>query len=185
MAQRQQRGALALLLLAALALRLPSPGFVAPGASGRPTSVPRAAFETGKVNKGAEAGDVAELPSEPVLGCDSSCMSAIEECLEEGCSVEAMTKLDMKLAEDEQQVQDAIEELGQLRKTSTVPKADTVQAWLDNFLNRSGSLRAQLLALRPVDDTTFAQQIIRAASVAFGGARPTDYPKAGVSPYSA
>mmetsp|Transcript_64661 Transcript_64661/g.145848 ORF Transcript_64661/g.145848 Transcript_64661/m.145848 type:complete len:186 (+) Transcript_64661:56-613(+) len=185
MAQRQQRGLLALGLLAVAALQLLSPGFVAPSQQRRLTVLPRAAFESGKVNKGAELGDVTSLPPEPVLECDSSCVSAIEDCLEEGCSVDALMKLDAKLAEDEQKIETAMTELQQTRKTNPAPGAETELAWLDNFLSRSGTLRAQLLALRPVDDTSFAEKIIRAASVAFGGGRATDYPKAGVSPFSA
>mmetsp|Transcript_38848 Transcript_38848/g.120846 ORF Transcript_38848/g.120846 Transcript_38848/m.120846 type:complete len:196 (+) Transcript_38848:88-675(+) len=181
---------LALCALALLALRtFRGDAFVAgaPGAArASPAVALRAAFESGKVNVGAEIGDgSAAVPPEPVMSCDTSCMSAIEDCLDEGCSVEALMKLDQQLASDEKKVEATISKIKQLQKTEPVPEAETQLAWLDNFLSRTSALRGQLLALKPIDDTPFVQKIVKAASVAFGGGRPTDYPKVGVSSYSA
>jgi len=180
---------LALCALALLALRTFRGDAFAAGAPGaaraRPALAVRAAFESGKVNVGTEIGDgSAAVPREPVMECDSSCMSAIEDCLDEGCSVEALMKLDQQLASDEKKVEAAMSEIKQMQKTERAPEADAQLAWLGNFLGRTSALRGQLLALRPVDDTPFVAKIIKAASVAFGGGRPTDYPKVGVSPYS-
>eukprot|EP00425_Heterocapsa_triquetra_P033575 CAMPEP_0195108236 /NCGR_PEP_ID=MMETSP0448-20130528/84285_1 /TAXON_ID=66468 /ORGANISM="Heterocapsa triquestra, Strain CCMP 448" /LENGTH=63 /DNA_ID=CAMNT_0040144755 /DNA_START=6 /DNA_END=193 /DNA_ORIENTATION=+ len=62
-------------------------------------------------------------------------------------------------------------------KTDPVPEAATQMAWLQNFLDRTASLRAQLVAIKPAGKASgFAQQIIKAAAVAFGGGRETDYP---------
>mmetsp|Transcript_79443 Transcript_79443/g.199652 ORF Transcript_79443/g.199652 Transcript_79443/m.199652 type:complete len:105 (+) Transcript_79443:374-688(+) len=57
-------------------------------------------------------------------------------------------------------------------------------AWLSNFLDRSGSLRAQLQALTGFQDSDIVKQMVKAASVAFGGGRKGDYPKVGASSYS-
>ncbi|CAE7226346.1 unnamed protein product [Symbiodinium natans] len=111
-------------------------------------------------------------------------MTAIFDCIEEGCSVDALLKLDVKLAEDEQRIADTVKELEGVQKTAYSPENAGTLAWLKNFLSRSGSLRAQLQALQGVKDSDFIQQIVKAASVAFGGGRPNDYPKVGVSPYS-
>uniref|UniRef100_A0A7S4RMC6 Uncharacterized protein n=1 Tax=Alexandrium monilatum TaxID=311494 RepID=A0A7S4RMC6_9DINO len=160
--------------------------------SSAPSSVSRRAGEAGKVNiaqkqevrdylLGEDGGpspgssappaaseDRAELPT---LECDEACVTAIEDCLEEGCSVEAIQKLDESLAKDEAKV------MGELRKAQS--------AWLLNFLQRTGALRAQLSAiLRSETAASCGEQLVRAAAVAFGGSRPTDYPKSGVSPYS-
>ena len=42
-------------------------------------------------------------------------------------------------------------------------------AWLLNFLDRTGSLRAQLMAVKGLEAPDFAKQLMRAAAVAFGG----------------
>merc|ERR1711920_1146830 len=112
-------------------------------------------------NKDVELGAEAELPPAPVLECDSACVSAIEDCLEDGCSVEAMTQLAAKLAEDAKTVQDTMSKIEQLVKMNPVPGAQEELAGLDKFLCRSGTLRAQLLALKPMDGTSLVQQIIR------------------------
>uniref|UniRef100_A0A7S1LHS2 Uncharacterized protein n=1 Tax=Alexandrium catenella TaxID=2925 RepID=A0A7S1LHS2_ALECA len=152
----------------------------APARAGRAAS-----FESGKINVGVEGGDGdVQLPPDPVLSCDGSCVAAIETCLEEGCSVEALMKLDAKLAADEKHISATMEEMKAIRKMERVPEASTKIAWLENFLGRSGTLRGQLRALKPVEDSNFIQQMVKAAGVAFGGGRDTDYPKVGVSPYS-
>jgi len=111
-------------------------------------------------------------------------MTAIFDCLEEGCSVDALMKLDSKLADDEKKIADSVTQLAETQKTAYTSENAGTLAWLQNFLSRSGSLRGQLLALKGVEDTDFVTQMVKAASVAFGGGRPTDYPKVGVSPYS-
>lgn len=145
-------------------------------------------YESGKVNFGMEVDNrgSAVVPPEPVIECDTSCIKAIEECLDEGCSVEAMMALDAKLAEDEAKIAEQLSDLSQIMKTDPVPEAATQMAWLKNFLGRSGTLRAQLQTMKPLAKKSgdFAQQLIKAAAVAFGGGRETDYPKVGVSSYS-
>eukprot|EP00913_Durusdinium_trenchii_P003562 g3294.t1 len=140
------------------------------------------------------------------------CMTAIFDCLEEGCSVDALLKLDQKLADDEKKIVTTVKEIETVQKTAYSPENAGTLAWLNNFLSRSGSLRAQLQALQGIkdclscfsafwlfvpslldvqlsflmskQDSDFVQQMVKAASVAFGGGRPNDYPKVGVSPYS-
>eukprot|EP00435_Cladocopium_sp_Y103_P036725 s1261_g9.t1 len=117
-------------------------------------------------------------PPPPVLECDEGCMTAIFDCLEEGCSVDALLKLDQKLAEDEKKIVSTVKEIQTVQKTAFSPENAGTLAWLNNFLSRSGSLRAQLQALQGVKDSDFIQQMVKAAAVAFGGGRPNDYPKA-------
>lgn len=107
----------------------------------------------------------------PVLECDEGCITAIESCLEDGCSVEAMMKLDAAIAKDEKTI-----------KAKLKGKED---AWLENFLQRSGALRAQLAAMvnRKASEPWMAQ-LIKAASLAFKTSREGDYPKVGPSSYS-
>jgi hypothetical protein len=175
-------GAIAAVRLCTIAL-----GFVAlPSSRLRGNAVARH-YSIGKVNIGTEIAPSGEVPPPPipVLECSDSCMTSIFDCLEDGCSYDAMAKLDEELAKDEQKIADSLNELKTLQKTAyTAENAGTV-AWLDNFLSRSGSLRAQLHALKNVQDIDFVKQMVKAAAVAFGGARPNDYPKVGVSPYSA
>lgn len=156
-----------------------------PGHNSHGMRVARAAYDSGKVNLGVEPQmEGASLPADPALSCDEDCMSAISECLDEGCSVEAMLQLDQKLAETEGEIQKSIEEVEQVQKTAKVEGAGAKILQLKNAIQRLGSLRGQLYAMKEVDDSGFVQKLIKAASVAFGGGRTTDYPKVGVSPYS-
>eukprot|EP00444_Apocalathium_aciculiferum_P047418 CAMPEP_0183504414 /NCGR_PEP_ID=MMETSP0371-20130417/5827_1 /TAXON_ID=268820 /ORGANISM="Peridinium aciculiferum, Strain PAER-2" /LENGTH=99 /DNA_ID=CAMNT_0025699761 /DNA_START=9 /DNA_END=308 /DNA_ORIENTATION=- len=95
-------------------------------------------------------------------------------------------KLDQKLAEDEAKIAASFAEIKNLQKTAYSEENKGTLAWLDNFLRRTGGLRAQLLALKGKgnQDDDFVKQMLRAASVAFGGSRNSDYPKVGISPYS-
>jgi len=120
-----------------------------------------------------------------VVECDTECMTAIFDCLEDGCSMEALLKLDQKLAEDEQKIVSSRDELAAAQKTAFTEENMGTIAWLDNFLGRTGSLRAQLRALQGIQDSDFVKQMITAAGYAFGGGRKGDYPKVGASPYSA
>jgi len=155
------------------------------GSSKKRSALPRCAeFESGKLNLGTEIDGDRPPPPQPVLDCDESCITAIYDCLEDGCSVDALMKLDSKLAEDEQKIASSIDELAAAQKTAYSEENVGTLALLTNFLSRSGSLRAQLQALRGIENSDFVQQIIKAAAVAFGGSRPNDYPKIGVAPYS-
>lgn len=163
-----------------------STGFLAVRSSAsRSTSVrvPRASYDSGKINLGVEIDQVPPPPP-PVIECDTSCMTAIMDCVDEGCSVESMLSLDQKLAEDEGKIAKSIGELEQLQKTSYSEDNVGTLAWLKNFLSRSGSLRAQLQTLKSHEDSDFVKQMMKAAAVAFGGGRPNDYPKVGISPFS-
>eukprot|EP00425_Heterocapsa_triquetra_P044745 CAMPEP_0195069458 /NCGR_PEP_ID=MMETSP0448-20130528/13758_1 /TAXON_ID=66468 /ORGANISM="Heterocapsa triquestra, Strain CCMP 448" /LENGTH=190 /DNA_ID=CAMNT_0040101065 /DNA_START=49 /DNA_END=621 /DNA_ORIENTATION=+ len=187
--QRRSSSALTLLCLTLLgAAAWSSLGFVAPSAaaSARPR-VARAAFESGKVNAGVAIGQEVAAPPQPVMDCDAECMTAIFDCVDDGCSVEALWQLDAKLAEDEAIVDRTIQDLSAQQKLNySTESADTV-AWLSNFLDRSGSLRAQLQSLVSIagEDNDFVKKMVKAAAVAFGGGRKGDYPKVGVSSYSA
>jgi len=144
-------------------------------------------FESGKINLGVEAKPaelIPQLPT-PAAECNEACMKAIFECVEDGCSIEAMTKLDAKLADDEKTIVESIEQLKAKQKTEYCEENKSAISWLEGFLGRSSSLRAQLQAMRVITDTGFVQQMIRAAAVSFGGGRKDDYPKVGASPYSA
>mmetsp|Transcript_48397 Transcript_48397/g.93437 ORF Transcript_48397/g.93437 Transcript_48397/m.93437 type:complete len:203 (+) Transcript_48397:101-709(+) len=147
--------------------------------------------EPGKIN----LGDVEDDPSaeiDPIrswksysdvmsMDVDAVVVGAIQNCVEEGCSVEAIMKLDTVLAENEKMV------VSEKSKTSD----KTAVAWLDNFLSKTVSLRSQLLAVKPAmpslgKDSDFLKQMIKAAAIAFGATpRGNDYPKVGVSSYSA
>mmetsp|Transcript_120628 Transcript_120628/g.336605 ORF Transcript_120628/g.336605 Transcript_120628/m.336605 type:complete len:192 (-) Transcript_120628:276-851(-) len=148
--------------------------------------IARAAYESGKVNLGLDpsSGRANSVPA-PLLEVNDATNMAIMDCLEDGCSVEALMALDEKLARDEKKIQDSMVELKEIQKTSFSPDNLEALAWFDNFLSRTGSLRAQLQAMKGVESSDFVKQIVKAASVAFGGGRPNDYPKVGVSPYSA
>jgi len=50
-------------------------------------------------------------------------------------------------------------------------------AWYDNFLKRMVALCVKLHAVEGHRDTDLVQQILKAMSVSFGGAFPSDYPK--------
>lgn len=142
-------------------------------------------YDSGKVNLNVDISEEEASPPLPVLECDEGCLTAIFDCLEEGCSVEALGKLDKELAEDEAKITTAMSELKDMQKTTQgALEAKGTIAWLDNFLSRSGSLRAQLTQLKTIKDADFVKQMVKAASVAFGGGRKDDYPKVGVSPYS-
>lgn len=145
----------------------------------------RTAYESGKVNVGAEIKMESEKLVAPMLDCDEACMTAIYDCLEDGCSIEALQSLDQKLAEDESKIVSSMRQLQAIQKTDFSEENTGTLAWLNNFLGRSGSLRAQLKALRGLQDSDFVKQMIKAAGVAFGGGRHGNYPKVGVSPYSA
>jgi len=93
-------------------------------------------------------------------------------------------KLDQKLASDEQKMADTISEISAAQKTAYSEENAQTLAWLSNFLGRSGTLRAQLASLNGAKDTDFVKQFVKAASVAFGGGRPNDYPTVGVSAFS-
>lgn len=182
--------AVATCLAAAASFWSPAPNAGAFSAAGRGvgrTALRAAAnYESGKVNLGVEAKEsdvVPQLPS-PVLECNEQCITAIYECVEEGCSVEAMTKLDAKLADDEKSIVESISELKVKQKTEYCAENAGVIAWLESFLGRSSSLRAQLRAMKTITDSDFVQQLIRAAAVSFGGGRKDDYPKVGVSPFT-
>lgn len=185
----QQRSSRALSVCVALAaaVGIRSLGFVATGGATAPRlRVARAAYESGKVNAGAEIGVELPPPPQPVIDCDDGCMTAIYDCIEEGCSVDALLKLDTKLAEDEAKIVSSIKALQDQQKLNFSPENAGTLAWLGNFLNRSGGLRAQLQTIKQVGgDSDFVKQMVTAASVAFGGMKKGDYPKVGVSGYSA
>jgi len=144
----------------------------------------RAAFDSGKVNLagGGDASDVVE----PLLEVNEATNVAIQDCLEEGCSVEALMSLDVKLAADESKVAETMKEIAAAQKTAYSEDNDEKLSWYGNFLSRTGTLREQLRALSSVKDkeSDFVKQLVKAASVAFGGGRSGDYPKVGVSGYS-
>jgi len=150
-----------------------------------PLQVPRAAssFTSGKINVGTEFSTNADAVkiTPPVL--DAEVDKAISNCLEDGCSVEAILSLDSKLAEEEKKVAASMSEVEAAQKTAYSPSNEASIAWLKNFLGRTGTLRAQLKALKGITDSNFVKQMIKASTVAFGGGRPTDYPKVGVSSY--
>mmetsp|Transcript_74269 Transcript_74269/g.119867 ORF Transcript_74269/g.119867 Transcript_74269/m.119867 type:complete len:199 (-) Transcript_74269:292-888(-) len=191
-----------LVLLAALAaaahlatLSVVSFVFGSPLPSGRLVSpMPRSAasFNTGKLNLGLEAHYkdgflLHATPSmpKPLLEVNEATSAAIQDCLQDGCSVDALFALDEKIARDEQKIKDVLDELHNLQKTEYTDTAVEQIAWLENFMGRAGSLRGQLHAVKTVKvEGNFVQQLMRAASVAFGGGRPTDYPKVGASPYT-
>eukprot|EP00448_Togula_jolla_P021721 CAMPEP_0170590764 /NCGR_PEP_ID=MMETSP0224-20130122/12043_1 /TAXON_ID=285029 /ORGANISM="Togula jolla, Strain CCCM 725" /LENGTH=191 /DNA_ID=CAMNT_0010914581 /DNA_START=55 /DNA_END=630 /DNA_ORIENTATION=+ len=181
---------LGLCVVAALSLRTLL-AFVAPrpSFSARSLRSARAGSDSGKLNVGKEVSLEAVAYPAPIVECDSSCIEAIEECLYEGCSVDAMMKLDAKLAEDEEKVAKSVEELLAIQKKAFSEENASTLAWLKNFLSRSGSLRAQLSSLKgvsPAGETkSWVQQLVKAASVAFGGGREGSYPKVGVSSYTA
>lgn len=176
---------LVLAFAAGFALQVFSVNFLLPSAPQRAPAVARRSFETGKVNVGTEISGKPSAPPQPVLECDEGCMTAIMDCIEDGCSIEALATLDKKLADDESIIADTVAELKTSQKTAYSQENAGTLAWMGNFLSRSSSLRAQLQALRGVSDSDFVKQMVKAASVAFGGGRPNDYPKVGVSAYSA
>lgn len=175
---------LVLACAAGLVLKAFSASFLLPSASQRAPAVARRSFETGKLNFGLEMPGKPSAPPQPVLSCDEGCMTAILDCIEDGCSVEALAMLDKKLADDESRIAETVADLKISQKTAYSEENAGILAWMGNFLGRSSSLRAQLQALRGVQDTDFVKQMVKAASVAFGGGRPNDYPKVGVSAYS-
>mmetsp|Transcript_52990 Transcript_52990/g.138102 ORF Transcript_52990/g.138102 Transcript_52990/m.138102 type:complete len:191 (-) Transcript_52990:201-773(-) len=160
-------------------------GFAAAPMRARATKAARAAYDSGKVNLGVDLDADVAPPPQPVLECDEGCVTAIKDCLDDGCSVEAMLKLDAKLADDEKEVESKIAALKEAQKTNFEEGNVAMLYWMENFLGRTGSLRAQLQAMRESKDSDFVKQMVKAASVAFGGGRTSDYPKVGVSSYSA
>ena len=185
----QQRSSRALSICVALAAAagIRSLGFVATGGAATPRlRVARAAYESGMVNAGVEIGEELPPPPQPVIECDEGCMTAIYDCIEEGCSVDALLKLDTKLADDESKIVSTMKALQDQQKLNYSPENAGTLAWLGNFLNRSGGLRAQLQTIKTVaKDSDFVKQMMKAAAVAFGGMKKGDYPKVGVSGYSA
>mmetsp|Transcript_15865 Transcript_15865/g.19419 ORF Transcript_15865/g.19419 Transcript_15865/m.19419 type:complete len:188 (-) Transcript_15865:106-669(-) len=151
---------------------------------GRQRSSKRA-FQQGKVNLNMESAVVKSrhMP-EPILEANEATTVAIQDCLDEGCSVEALMELDQKLARDEAKIRDALDQLHDIQSQEYSEDSAEQIAWLDNFLNRCNSLRAQLMAVKTLEEPDFTAQMMRAAAVAFGGGRQGDYPKVGVSPYS-
>eukprot|EP00438_Fugacium_kawagutii_P024387 Skav213363 [mRNA] locus=scaffold317:391135:401196:- [translate_table: standard] len=143
------------------------------------------AFDKGKVNLNMEGAVVKSrnMP-EPMLEANEATTVAIQDCLNEGCSVEALMDLDQKLARDEAKIKDALDQLHDLQSQKYSEDSAEQIAWLGNFLNRCASLRAQLMAVKTLEEPDFVSQMMRAAAVAFGGGRHGDYPKVGVSPYS-
>merc|ERR1719201_1778068 len=169
--------------LAAVACRFSISVAFAPA---RAPKVATRAFEEGKVNLGVtvEMNKETRVPR-TVLDCDESCIAAIKECTEEGCSVEAMMSLNSKLEEDEEEVKKLAKKLKEAQKTGyNAENAGTI-AWLDNFIARSEGLRKTLMAAKEVDNKSVIQKLIEAASIAFTGTgRGGDYPKSGASPYT-
>mmetsp|Transcript_23359 Transcript_23359/g.47279 ORF Transcript_23359/g.47279 Transcript_23359/m.47279 type:complete len:190 (-) Transcript_23359:159-728(-) len=189
MARSAGRRALRALYVAALAVACCSAAsrcFLPTSTRASSRVVARASFETGKVNVGVDAGVAPpkSVPA-PLLEVNAATSVAILDCLEEGCSVEALMALDAKLARDELKVKGSLDEIQEVQKTEFSEDNTEAIAWFENFLGRTGTLRAQLQAMKGVEDTDFVKQLMKAASVAFGGGRPNDYPKIGVSPYSA
>ena len=78
-------------------------------------------------------------------------------------------ELDQKLARDEAKIKDAIDQLHDMQSQDYSEDAAEQLAWLRNFLDRCGSLRAQLMAVKTLEAPDFAKQLMRAAAVAFGG----------------
>jgi hypothetical protein len=184
----QQRSSRALTVCVALAAAasIRGLGFVATtGAAAPRLRVARASYESGKVNVGAEIGGELPPPPQPVIECDEGCMTAIYDCIEEGCSVDALLKLDSKLADDESKIVSTMKALQEQQKLNYSEENAGTLAWLGNFLNRSGGLRAQIQSLKATGaETDFITQMMKAASVAFGGGKKGDYPKVGVAGYS-
>eukprot|EP00441_Pelagodinium_beii_P032274 CAMPEP_0197640362 /NCGR_PEP_ID=MMETSP1338-20131121/14682_1 /TAXON_ID=43686 ORGANISM="Pelagodinium beii, Strain RCC1491" /NCGR_SAMPLE_ID=MMETSP1338 /ASSEMBLY_ACC=CAM_ASM_000754 /LENGTH=186 /DNA_ID=CAMNT_0043213207 /DNA_START=54 /DNA_END=614 /DNA_ORIENTATION=+ len=175
-----------LAVLAVLALLIKGLNFTS-GPFTRSVRVQRAGFEPGKVNLGVD-GQFVEKKAMPklVLEANEATNLAIQDCLEEGCSVEALMTLDAKLARDEGSIQTALKEMHASQAVEYSEDAVEQISWFENFLGRAGSLRAQLQAVSTLkSEGDFVGQFVRAASVAFGGGRHGDYPKVGVSPYSA
>ncbi|CAE8708694.1 unnamed protein product [Polarella glacialis] len=165
-----------LVILAALAaaaqlaiLSVVSFVFGSPLPSGRLVSpMPRSAasFNTGKLNLGLE-GTLHATPSmpQPLLEVNYATSAAIQDCLQDGCSVDALIALEEKIARDEQRIKDVLDELHNLQKTEYTENAVEHIAWLENFMGRAGSLRGQLHALKTVKvDENFVY--------AFGGGIP-------------
>ncbi|CAK9094606.1 Hypothetical protein SCF082_LOCUS44462 [Durusdinium trenchii] len=153
---------------------------------GRTLRVARPAFEAGKLNLGVDGAVVkSKHMPEPVLEATESTNAAIQACLEEGCSVEALMELDQKLAKDEATIKSTLDQLHSSQAEEYSEEGSEQIAWLNNYLDRSGSLRAQLQAVKTLEaEGNLVAQIMRAAAEAFGGGRKGDYPKVGVSPYS-
>jgi len=137
-------------------------------AAARAPKVATRVFEEGKANSGekVEMNKETRMP-QTVLHCDESCIAAIKECTEEGCSVQAMLALDAKLEEDEKEVRTMRDKLWETLKTGYNAENARTISWLDNFLARSQSLRKTLMAAKKVDKKRVIQKLIEAASIAF------------------
>mmetsp|Transcript_5497 Transcript_5497/g.17829 ORF Transcript_5497/g.17829 Transcript_5497/m.17829 type:complete len:94 (+) Transcript_5497:419-700(+) len=90
----------------------------------------------------------------------------------------------MRVSEDEAKIAASVAKIQNLQKMAYSEENKGTLAWLENFLRRTGGLRAQLLGLKGNQDDDFVKQMLRAASVACGGSRHSDNPKVGISPYS-
>ncbi|CAE7612206.1 unnamed protein product [Symbiodinium sp. CCMP2456] len=137
-------------------------------------------YSTGKVNLGVDGSVVKSknMPA-PVLEATEATNTAIKECLDEGCSIDALMELDKKLAKDEATIKKSLDNLHSSQAEEYSEEGKEQIAWLSNYLDRSGSLRAQLQAVKTLKaEGDLVAQLVRAASVAFGGGRKGDYPKA-------
>ncbi|OLQ13328.1 hypothetical protein AK812_SmicGene2724 [Symbiodinium microadriaticum] len=106
MAFRRSFRAALLAVLLTLGLRQALLFVSAPFQTGKaPRSLTLRAFEQGKINLGVDGTVVKSrhMP-EPMLEANEATTVAIQDCLEEGCSVEALMELDGKLARDEARV---------------------------------------------------------------------------------
>jgi len=186
MAVRRSSSILCAAVCALAALKVANLSFVGVKAATRASKLARS-YDSGKVNIGAEdaLGEEAPLPLQPMETDEKLVSSAILNCIEEGCSVEALMALDEQLAGDEKRITAAMDDVQDAQKTSLNKDSGASLAWYDNFLKRMGSLRAQVYAIKDHKDSDFIQQIMKATAVSFGGARKSDYPKVGVSSYSA
>jgi len=186
MAIRRSSSILCAAVFALAALKVANLNFVGAKAATRASRLARS-YDSGKVNIGAEdsIGETARPAPYPATEADEKLVSsAIMNCIEEGCSVEALMALDGQLAGDEKRISAAMADAQDAQKTS-LNKDSRAVAWYSNFLQRMGSLRAQVYAVKDQKDSDLVQQLMKAMSVSFGGARETDYPKVGVSSYSA
>jgi len=154
MARPRPRWALAACPLALLLLRAPSPVFLLPPPWRAPCArhAARPAFDVegldllgdGEHGRTGDAG----LPQEPQLSCKEDCLAAIDQCLEEGCPVEASKALDVKLSVDMIKASSSLQEFQAYAEHHPASSASESAERLGGFLERAGALRAQLRASR-------------------------------------